>query len=351
MTNAATEDATASVILPMARKLRIAMEEPLYMQQHQQQPDVFVNPSHQQQDAMLQLILLASEYAPEVLTHAVLLTNDDSLRLPIHLACDTNAPLEIIRWLLESDPKKESILRPDKWGDLPLHTACSRKDYHAVVELLLENDPTRQTVFFPDKSMALPLHTACRYQASPAVMELLLQYQPLKQLLSPGPYEQLPLHIACRCQHADAVPILLKYDKEQALIPDHTGRLPIHLAYLKQMDADTTIRCLLEAMLLGRSEQKGLVLWKKDLQSMIHSLELEERDMMTSYKLEVTRKAFQALFEQSVCLELVLWHRMLGQKQDREAGRITSGAHVILPHVLSFLEGDPIDRIVEEIQK
>ncbi len=86
MTGATTEDSTASVILQMARKLRVAMEEPLYLQQHQQQPDLFVNPSHQQQDAMLQLILLASEYPPEVLTHALLLTNDDSLRLPIHLA-------------------------------------------------------------------------------------------------------------------------------------------------------------------------------------------------------------------------------------------------------------------------
>ncbi len=43
--------------------------------------------------------------------------------LPFLVYSDTNAPLEIIRWLLESDPKKESILRPDKWGDLPLHTA------------------------------------------------------------------------------------------------------------------------------------------------------------------------------------------------------------------------------------
>lgn len=234
----------------------------------------------------------------------------------------------------------------------------SRKDYHAVVQLLLENDPTQQTVFFPDKSMALPLHTACRYQASAAVIELLLQYQPLKQLLSPGPYHQLPLHIACRCQHADAVPVLLKYDTEQALVPDHTGRLPIHLAYLKQMDADVTIRSLLEAMLLGRSEQRGLVLWKQDLQTMIRCLELEERDFMTSCKLEVTRNVLVAFFEQSVCLELVLWHRMLiivgsasEQQQDREAGRIKSGAHVILPHVLSFLEGDPIDEIVEQIQK
>ena len=439
------------VVMQMARKLRIAMEEPLYLQQHQQQPEFFVNPSHQE-DAMLQLIILASEYPPDVLTRAVLMTNDDTLRLPIHLAwyvrirfvrslhaertsclstgrayfhsdlslsfihsfillihsisnSDTNAPLEIIRWLLESDPKKESILRPDKWGDLPLHTAwyvreakmneieqkgiiirqssrspkfasfvslsptfshstysyprllcyyceyddSSRKEYHAVVELLL----TQQTVFSPDKSMALPLHTACRYQASTAVMELLLRYQPLKQLFSPGPFQQLPLHIACRCQHADAVPVLLNYDKEQALIPDHTGRLPIHLAYLKQMDAETTIRCLLQAMLLGRSELKGLVLWKRDLHIMICCLELEERDTMTSYKLEVTRNALLVFLEQSVCLELVLWHYALltGEPQDREAGRITSGAHVILPHVLSYLEGGPIDDIVEQIQK
>lgn len=237
---------------------------------------------------------------------------------------------------------------------LKKNKTSSRKDYDAVVELLLENDPTHQTIFFPDKSMALPLHTACRYQASAAVIDLLLQnHEPRKQLLFPGPYQQLPLHIACRCQHADAVPVLIQYDTTQALIPDHTGRLPLHLAYLKQMPVDS-IRCLLEAMIVGRSEQRGLVLWKQDLQKMIYYLQLEERDYMTSYKLEVTRNALLAFREQSVCLELVLWKRAyyyLAGGGDREVARIKSGAHEILPHVLSFLEGDPAEEILEQINK
>lgn len=87
MTATITTEEDANVIMQMARKLRIAMEEPLYLQQHQQQPDFFVNEFHHRyEDVMLQLILLASEYPPEVLPQAVLLTNDDSLRLPIHLA-------------------------------------------------------------------------------------------------------------------------------------------------------------------------------------------------------------------------------------------------------------------------
>lgn len=70
-----------TVILQMAQKLRGAMEEPLYLQQLQQQQQ-----HAEYVDPLLQMILLASKYPPEVLTLAVLLTSDESLRLPIHLA-------------------------------------------------------------------------------------------------------------------------------------------------------------------------------------------------------------------------------------------------------------------------
>ena len=56
----------------------------------------------------------------------MLLTYDESKRLPIHLACDKNAPLEVLQCFLEADVEKRSIREKDRWGDLPLHTACSR---------------------------------------------------------------------------------------------------------------------------------------------------------------------------------------------------------------------------------
>ncbi len=44
------------------------------------------------------------------------LAHDDSMRLPIHLACDKNAPFSIIMSLLDADAGEVSIGVLDKWG-------------------------------------------------------------------------------------------------------------------------------------------------------------------------------------------------------------------------------------------
>lgn len=60
--------------------------------------------------------VLTSSCENDVLSSAVLLVHDDSMRLPIHLACDKNAPLSILRNLLDADCDKASMGVPDKWG-------------------------------------------------------------------------------------------------------------------------------------------------------------------------------------------------------------------------------------------
>ena len=73
-----------------------------------------------------EFVEIISQYPHSCLQKAVLMTYDESKRLPIHLACDKNAPIEILTCFLEADVQKRSIREKDKWGDLPLHTACSR---------------------------------------------------------------------------------------------------------------------------------------------------------------------------------------------------------------------------------
>ena len=69
---------------------------------------------------------VVSQYSEEVLQQAVLMTFDESQRLPIHLACDKNAPISILQRLLEADKDKTSIREADKWGDLPCaYSLCS----------------------------------------------------------------------------------------------------------------------------------------------------------------------------------------------------------------------------------
>ena len=101
---------------------------------------------------------LLSVYPEECLRKAVLMTFDDSLRLPIHLACDKNASLSVLRRLIEADTEKLSIATPDKWGDIPLHTACSRKQTE-VVKLLVESDVSQTSVFVRSDNGSLPLHS------------------------------------------------------------------------------------------------------------------------------------------------------------------------------------------------
>ncbi len=73
-----------------------------------------------------EFVEIISRYSFQALQAAVLMTYDESKRLPIHLACDKNAPIEVLRCFLDADKDKVSIRVSDKWGDLPLHTACSR---------------------------------------------------------------------------------------------------------------------------------------------------------------------------------------------------------------------------------
>ena len=165
-----------------------------------------------------EFVVLLSHYSAntDVLQTAVLMTHDESRRLPIHLACDKNAPYSILRTLLEADPGKRSIAVPDKWGDLPLHTACSRHRTE-VVRLLVDADVSRGTLHARADNGSLPIHAAVRYQAPADVVALLLEGEGGRStLLELGSYGQLPLHTACRCgAHPDVVNLLLEYDEDK----------------------------------------------------------------------------------------------------------------------------------------
>ena len=163
--------------------------------------------------------VLLSQYSNEVLQRAVLLTYDDSMRLPIHLACDKNAPFSILQRLLEADVDKTSIRVPDKWGDLPLHTACSRHQTE-VVKLLLDSDVSKKTLHTKSDNGSLPIHAAVRYRSPPAVIMLLLESSEGRSTLhEPGFYRQLPLHAACRNgAHPDVIDLLLRYDEDKKTV-------------------------------------------------------------------------------------------------------------------------------------
>jgi len=171
-----SEETAASCTEEQAQALRAALDDELERVRSLSLEDHL---EFSAEDQLMQLVVLTTLYPDDALSKAVLMTHppfseDDTTniinntsysgRLPIHLACDTNAPIEIIQWLLEHDKtdNKRSILQRDKWGDLPIHTACSRKDT-SVVKLLLESDSDNKTIMIKDNDGALPIHMACRY--------------------------------------------------------------------------------------------------------------------------------------------------------------------------------------------
>lgn len=188
-------------------------------------------------------------------------------------------------------------------------------------------------------------------------------------LFEPGMYDQLPIHIACRCNLApESIQLLLNYDveKKTLIVEDNAGRLAIHVAYLRSNIP--VIQVLLEAMICGRIERIGLDLWKRDMRKYLKSMETHERDFDAADKLEMTREAFTTFLERTFVLELALWkatclapgcHTLQEVEANLHANekcvdfceykkqrRITCGAEIIIPGVMSFLEDEPITSLL-----
>jgi ankyrin repeat protein len=326
-----------------------------------------------------QLILLVTQYDTKVLQKAVLMRAVEDPdhpsytgRLPIHLACDNNAPIEVIRWLVDADIERISLRTADKWGDLPIHTACSRKSLQ-IIQLLLENDqPDKSTLLTKDHQESLPIHMACRYDAPPAVIQLLLEHQP-STILEAGIYGQLAIHIAVRCNAPpEVIQILLDFDKDNQTVvrQDNIGRLPLHVAFLRSQHIEV-IRLLLKSMFVSRLERLGLELWKRDLHTFLKQMEEPERDFTTRDNLDFVITKTKELLEKAHVLELIVWRASClgfserGYKTMKEMNlslkdrstdykmecRIKSGAEVIVRGVLPFIEEETVGEIVQEFQE
>jgi ankyrin repeat protein len=83
---------------------------------------------------------------------------DDSGKLPIHIACRTNAPVEVLALICDLDPATLQIA--DYSGALPLHECCLENVDYASVRFLVEQGGVG-TVAARNGLGALPLHVLC----------------------------------------------------------------------------------------------------------------------------------------------------------------------------------------------
>ena len=113
----------------------------------------------------------------DVLVHAYpegLLIPDRDGNLPIHYACSLEDP-EAARYLMNACPA--SARKTNCKGQTPLHLACARYDISIdlVQELIQLNENACKT---PDWQGRLPVHSACMWKANTRVIETLLKAHP-----------------------------------------------------------------------------------------------------------------------------------------------------------------------------
>jgi ankyrin repeat protein len=88
----------------------------------------------------------------------VMADRDDSGKLPIHIACEANAPVKVLALLVEMDPATLQIA--DNTGSLPLHLLCcslTTPTEYASVRYLVEQGGVG-TLAARNPKGALPLH-------------------------------------------------------------------------------------------------------------------------------------------------------------------------------------------------
>jgi ankyrin repeat protein len=88
-------------------------------------------------------------------------SRDDRGKLPIHIACQTKAPVEVLAMLVELDPT--TLQLADGSGNLPLHECCRGIVNYSSVRYLLEQGGVG-TLAARNRQGALPLHLLCGSQ-------------------------------------------------------------------------------------------------------------------------------------------------------------------------------------------
>lgn len=147
-------------------------------------------------------------------------------RLPVHVACERNAPVDIVKALIDSYP--ESIFMKDENGKVPLIHACYRSASIEVVKLLLSRG--QEAASLPDLNRRLALHWACEYDAASNVVSALLASYP-DASKHVDEYGRVPLHWVCvsiKCRPQTVQEVTILYPNAVSL-RDLDGNTPLDL--------------------------------------------------------------------------------------------------------------------------
>lgn len=164
--------------------------------------------------------------------------------LPLHIACKTGAPIEIIQYLLNAFPS--AIYEKDMNGRLPIHLACGSRNYFCTNNV--SDVITLLTTYYlkgiwdrEEKYGFLPLHIACNNStllSSPQGLDLihtLISYNPSSMYAPSTNNGSTPLHVLCRVGGKVSYKMIqtflfLDTKKKSVKCFDVDKRLPLHWA-------------------------------------------------------------------------------------------------------------------------
>jgi ankyrin repeat protein len=150
--------------------------------------------------------------------------------LPLHVACATSTPVEIVRFLVEPAPGSLSVPRTTDVA-LALHVALERgaSSDTEVVKLLLERqDPVIMTL--RNNAGETPLRVACRCGAPFAIVQSLVDQDP-STIVARNNAGETALHVACRCGVPfEIVESLIHHNQASVQVVTPQGDLPLFLA-------------------------------------------------------------------------------------------------------------------------
>jgi len=153
---------------------------------------------------------------------------DEECRVPLSIACDRNAPEEIIRKLVMASP--QSVGSPDKNGSFPIHFYCGSgaTSYDGMKALI---DFHSVALLTPNSMGNTPLQIAIERCAPNRILRLLIERCPDAAAI-PNKLGSLPLHFCGKDQYLEGgvLKLLIKSYPEAVGKQNQYGATPLFLA-------------------------------------------------------------------------------------------------------------------------
>ena len=151
---------------------------------------------------------------------------DTEGNLSLHLACKNNAPLDVVKLLVETYP--DAVKENNKREELPLHLACRNNVPLDVIKLLVESYP--DSIKEKNREGQLALHLACNACATIEIVKLLIEGY-LDATKEKNLYGHLPLHYACDVNAPiDVIMLLVEAYPDATKEKDNSDSFPLHHA-------------------------------------------------------------------------------------------------------------------------